>query len=55
MARDVKELTESATATHTRAFRVRRYTVAYRISNNTIVIAAVAHHSREPGFWRERD
>jgi plasmid stabilization system protein ParE len=30
------------------------YTVIYRIRESTVVIIAVAHHSREPGYWRHR-
>lgn len=29
------------------------YSLIYRIEDDTIVIIAVAHHSREYGFWRE--
>jgi plasmid stabilization system protein ParE len=30
------------------------YTIVYRVRENTIVIVAIAHHSREPGYWRGR-
>jgi toxin ParE1/3/4 len=30
------------------------YTVVYRIREADVVIVAIAHHSREPGYWRDR-
>lgn len=30
------------------------YVVVYRLRNEAIVIVAVAHQSREPGYWRAR-
>jgi len=30
------------------------YTVVYRFRAEEIVIVAVAHHSREPGYWHQR-
>ena len=30
------------------------YTVVYRIRQTDIVIVAIAHESREPGYWRQR-
>lgn len=30
------------------------YTVIYAIEDNGIVIAAVAHDRRRPGYWRDR-
>lgn len=30
------------------------YNLIYRVDENTIVILAVAHHSREYGYWRKR-
>jgi toxin ParE1/3/4 len=30
------------------------YTVVYRIRQDDIVIIAIAHHSREPAYWRYR-
>jgi plasmid stabilization system protein ParE len=30
------------------------YTVVYRITENRIVIVAVAHQSKEPGYWHHR-
>lgn len=30
------------------------YTVVYRLRGEEIVIVAVAHHSREPGYWSQR-
>lgn len=31
------------------------YSVIYRVSNDEIVIVAVAHRRRRPGFWRGRE
>ena len=30
------------------------YTVVYRLRDADVVIIAIAHHSREPGYWRDR-
>src|SRR5688500_3558763 len=30
------------------------YTLVYRIKGNLIVIVAVAHQSKEPGYWHHR-
>lgn len=30
------------------------YTLVYRFKENLIVIVAVAHHSREVGYWQHR-
>jgi plasmid stabilization system protein ParE len=30
------------------------YTVVYRLKENLIVIVAVAHHSKEAGYWHHR-
>ena len=30
------------------------YTIVYRVFESTIVIVAVAHHSREPRYWQHR-
>jgi toxin ParE1/3/4 len=30
------------------------YSLIYRIDESTIVVLAVAHHSREYGYWRTR-
>jgi plasmid stabilization system protein ParE len=30
------------------------YTIVYKVMDTTIVIVAVAHHSKEPGYWRAR-
>ena len=30
------------------------YTIVYRHRDDVIVVIAVAHHSREPGYWRNR-
>ena len=30
------------------------YTVVYRVNANVIVVVAVAHQSREPGYWHQR-
>lgn len=31
------------------------YTLVYRVSDGEITVLAVAHQSREPGYWRGRD
>ena len=30
------------------------YTLIYKIGEGRIIIIAVAHHSKEPGYWRDR-
>lgn len=30
------------------------YTIVYRATEVAIIVVAIAHHSREPGYWRER-
>jgi plasmid stabilization system protein ParE len=30
------------------------YTVVYRIGDNSIAIVAIAHQSKEPGYWHHR-
>ncbi len=30
------------------------YNVVYRIVNDGVMIVAIAHHAREPGYWRGR-
>ena len=30
------------------------YTIVYRIREGVILVVAVAHHSREPQYWRDR-
>ena len=30
------------------------YTIVYRIRMNDIVVVAIAHQSREPGYWHNR-
>jgi toxin ParE1/3/4 len=30
------------------------YTVVYRVRDNVAIVVAVAHHSREPGYWHHR-
>jgi plasmid stabilization system protein ParE len=39
-----------------RKFRLRtfRYNVIYVVDTEEIVIVAVAHHRRRPGYWRNR-
>ena len=39
-----------------RSCRTQRfpYSVIFRVLKNEILIVAVAHHKREPGFWEER-
>jgi toxin ParE1/3/4 len=40
----------------TRRIVLRRfpYSLIYRVSADEVVIAAVAHHRREPGYWADR-
>jgi plasmid stabilization system protein ParE len=40
----------------TRRYLLRRFpfSVVYRVEANRIVIIAVAHGRREPGYWRQR-
>lgn len=37
-----------------RQYRLRkfRYALIYRVENDAVVISAVAHGSRRPGYWR---
>jgi len=30
------------------------YALVYKIQSETIVVVAVSHHRRKPGYWRER-
>ena len=30
------------------------YTLVYRVAGETITVIAVAHQSREPGYWERR-
>jgi mRNA-degrading endonuclease RelE of RelBE toxin-antitoxin system len=41
---------------HVRRFRLHtfRYNVIYVVDGDEIVIVAVAHHRRRPGYWRGR-
>jgi toxin ParE2 len=41
---------------NTRRFLLRRfpYSVVYRVSESTILVVAVAHGHRRPGYWRDR-
>ena len=45
-----------ALTSRVRTFRLRtfRYNVVYVIDGDEIVIVAVAHHRRRPGYWRGR-
>ena len=40
----------------TRRLSMRRfpYSLIYTVSDDEILILAVAHHSRRPGYWRHR-
>jgi plasmid stabilization system protein ParE len=31
------------------------FALLYRVRPNEVVITAVAHHNRHPGYWRRRD
>jgi mRNA-degrading endonuclease RelE of RelBE toxin-antitoxin system len=46
-----KPLTESVRKARLRTFK---YNVIYVIDSGEIVIVAVAHHRRRPGYWRSR-
>ena len=53
------ERTPTTWSTHehkTRRFLLRRfpYSVVYRVEATRVVIVAVAHAHRRPGYWRER-
>jgi toxin ParE1/3/4 len=39
-----------------RAFGLKRfpYNLVYRVTKDTVLIVAVAHQRRDPGFWQER-
>ena len=41
---------------NTRHFYVRRfpYTIIYQVLPDSILVVAVAHQSRKPGYWKER-
>ena len=41
---------------NTRIWTLKRfpYTLVYRVQGETIAVIAVAHQSREPGYWRGR-
>jgi plasmid stabilization system protein ParE len=30
------------------------YSLLFRVRGDTVTVAAVAHHKRRPGFWRDR-
>jgi len=49
-------LTGSPASKSTRRMFVKNFpfAVVYRVDAEGIVIFAVAHHSRRPGYWRER-
>jgi toxin ParE1/3/4 len=36
------------------AVRRFRYDLVYRIQPEALIIVAVAHHSRRPGYWKHR-
>jgi len=46
----------TATPKGRRLFPIGRYpfSVLYRVDENVILIGAVAHHSRRPGYWKKR-
>ena len=31
------------------------YSILYRVDNGVVQISAVAHHSRQPGYWQKRN
>jgi toxin ParE1/3/4 len=50
------EIGTPSTDGHTRRLLVNRfpYQVIYRLSGQEIVILAIAHLKRKPGYWRKR-
>jgi ParE-like toxin of type II ParDE toxin-antitoxin system len=30
------------------------YTVVYKVGDDLVIIVAIAHHSKEPGYWHNR-
>ena len=46
----------TATSKGRRLFPIGRYpySVLYRVEDGVIRISAIAHHSRQPGYWRKR-
>ena len=46
----------SPTAAKARAMVIRRfpYSLVYRASRDELLVIAVAHHRREPGYWAGR-
>lgn len=49
-------LSGRAISTRVRKFRLRtfRYNIIYIVDPDEIVVVAVAHHRRRPGYWRAR-
>ncbi len=49
-------LTGKQLAPHIRKLRLRTfsYNIIYALDRDEIVIVAVAHHKRRPGYWRSR-
>jgi toxin ParE2 len=49
-------LSGKALTERVRRFRLRtfRYNVIYVVDGQEVVIVAVAHHRRRPGYWRSR-
>ena len=48
--------TGMALTSNVRKFRLRtfRYNIIYVVDGDELVIVAVAHHRRHPGYWRGR-
>ena len=51
-----RPLTGKPLTAHVRKFRLRtfRYNVIYVVDGDEVVIVAVAHHRRRPGYWNIR-
>jgi toxin ParE1/3/4 len=46
----------TATSKGRRLFPLGRYpySILYRVDNGVVQISAIAHHSRQPDYWRKR-
>lgn len=51
-----RPLAGKALMLHVRKFRLRtfRYNVIYAVDVDEVIIVAVAHHRRRPGYWNSR-
>ena len=46
----------TATSKGRRLFPIGRYpfSVLYRVAEGVVLVSAIAHHSRRPGYWQKR-